>query len=285
MTSPKTILQRYGLSPRKSWGQNFLREPRIHQQIVTALGDPLPSTIVEIGAGLGTLTNYLLQTGAMVWAIERDRDLCHVLRQEFANEDRFQLCEADAVAFDYRKVFEKTKNRPVIVGNLPYHLSGPLLFRLLEAHVQTSTWIVMVQREVGDRLLAKPGSRTYGGITAAMSRERAFFRVCNVAPDCFLPPPKVQSIILRIEALAAPRGDVRDRNGYLHLVRVAFQQRRKTILNSLSTMFPKSVLRSWCELANIDPSSRPETIAPEQFAHLQRQREQYENESNSRSFR
>ncbi len=295
--SPATVLRRHGLSARKQWGQHFLRDLSVHAAIVDAADVGPGGRVVEIGAGLGTLTAHLLQTGAEVWAIERDRDLCTVLRAELGEHPRFMLHEADAVKFDYRTASDPapadppcpadasdesggdeaqggaTTTRPAIVGNLPYHLTGPLMFRLLEAHAQTGPWVVMIQKEVADRLCAPPGSKTYGGITAALSRVRRISGVVYVPPGAFLPPPRVDSAVIRLDPLPQPRGEVGSEAGYLGLVRTAFQRRRKTLLNALSAIAPKDQVRSWCERAEVNPGLRPERLGPEEFAALQRARE------------
>lgn len=270
---PAELLRAHGLAPRKSWGQNFLHAPEIHAAIVRAAGAGANTRIVEIGAGLGTLTCHLLATGAEVWAIERDRDLCTVLRQELAHVDHFTLHEADAVRFDYATAADAEHPRPVVVGNLPYQLTGPLLFALLRYDACTGPWIVMVQKEVADRVCAPPGSKTYGGISAALSRVRDIRKVRDVPPGCFLPPPRVDSAVMRLDPRERPRGEVGNPSGYLALVRAAFSQRRKTLLNSLSTLASKDHVRAWCEQAGVDPRLRAERLGPEEFAALQRARE------------
>jgi 16S rRNA (adenine1518-N6/adenine1519-N6)-dimethyltransferase len=269
--SPGEVLRRHGLTPRKSWGQNFLHAHEIHQQIVAACGAAPGRTVIEIGAGLGTLTAHLLAAGANVEAIERDRDLCEVLRAEFADEPRLRLHEADAVRFDYSSLAGHPP--PAIVGNLPYQLTGALLFALLEHDAQTGPWVVMVQREVAERLCAEPGSRRYGGVTAALSRVRRISRVCNVGRGCFLPPPRVDSAVVRLDPRPAPLGDVADPHGYLSLVRACFQRRRKTLVNALAGVATREQALRWIAAANLDPNIRPERLDPASFAALQRARE------------
>lgn len=270
--APGQVLRRHGLAARKQWGQHFLRDPSVHAAIVGAAMLGPDDRVVEIGSGLGTLTAHLLQTGAEVWAIERDRDLCEVLRAELGGEPRFTLHEADAVRFDYATAVGSPRP-PKIVGNLPYHLTGPLLFRLLEAHTVTGSWVVMIQKEVADRLCAQPGSKTYGGITVGLSRVRDIVGIAHVPPGAFLPPPKVDSAVIRLDPRATPRGEVADEAGFLSLVRTAFQRRRKTLLNALGALGSREQVLSWCERAGVDPRLRPERLGPEEFAALQRARE------------
>lgn len=272
--SPAELMAKHGVSARKSWGQNFLHDPHIVDRIVAAAAATQPMRIVEIGAGLGAITHRLVEL-CPVWAIERDRDLCEVLRNEFSSNQNFSLHEADAVKFNYESAREglAATQLPTIVGNLPYQLTGPLLFKLLESHEHTGPWIVMIQREVADRLTAEPGSRTYGGATAAISRERSIQLVTRVPPGCFTPAPRVQSCVIRLDPRPQPLGEVAQRKGYLQLVRSAFQGRRKTLRNSLAQLADKARVESWCASAGIDPSLRPERLGPEQFAALQRARE------------
>jgi 16S rRNA (adenine1518-N6/adenine1519-N6)-dimethyltransferase len=271
--SPGQVLRRHGLWARKSWGQNFLHAPHVHAAIVAASGANASTRVVEIGAGVGTLTAHLLATGTELWAIERDRDLCAVLRAELGHVERLRLFEADAVTFDYASACDAEHPRPIIVGNLPYHLTGALLFALLEQQDATGDWVVMVQKEVAQRIVAPPGSRTYGGLSVVLGHARALEWVIAVPPGAFLPAPKVESAVIRLRPLAAVRGEVGDVKAFRALVRTAFQRRRKTLANALSALVERPRVLRWCEVAGVDPGVRPETLAVEQFAALQRARE------------
>ncbi len=263
---PGVLLRRHGLTPRKAWGQNFLHDPNVLADIAAAVPDGAP--VLEIGAGLGTLTGRLLAAGHRVHAIERDRDLCAVLRAELGARPDFALHEADAVTFDYGRAGPET----TIVGNLPYHLTGPLLFRLLAYHAATGPWIVMVQREVAERLLAAPGSRRYGGTTVALGRVRAPALVRHVARGAFLPAPRVDSAVVRLDPRPAPLGAVPDEAAFLDLVRRTFQRRRKTLQNALAWAGSRAQVLAWCRAAGADPRARPETLDAATFAALARAR-------------
>jgi 16S rRNA (adenine1518-N6/adenine1519-N6)-dimethyltransferase len=257
---------------RKSWGQHFLAEEAVYEAILQAARPRPGSRVVEIGAGLGTLTARLLDAGAEVWAVERDRDLCAVIEAELGSHARLRLCEADAVRFDYGDC-GGAGTRPEVVGNLPYHLTGRLLFALLRHHAKTATWVLMVQREVADRLCAAPGSRRYGGVTVALSRVRAIDLVCPVSRTCFVPSPRVDSALVRLVPRSEALGEVADADGFLSLVRAAFQRRRKTLANALAGLVDREEALAWCAAASVDPRLRPEQLGPEDFAALQRARE------------
>jgi 16S rRNA (adenine1518-N6/adenine1519-N6)-dimethyltransferase len=245
----------------------------VHAAIVAASGAQVGRRVIEIGAGLGTLTDKLLSTGAEVWAIERDRDLCAVLRTELGDRPNFVLHEADAVKFDYAGAIAEQSEPVAIVGNLPYQLTGPLLFALLERAEGSGPWVVMVQKEVADRLCARPGESDYGGVTAVLSRVRTIRKVCSAPRGCFLPPPRVDSAVIRLDPRPQRLGEVKDEAGLRELVRTAFQQRRKVLSNALSPLAGRAEALRWCAEAGIDPGVRPETLGPEQFAALQRARE------------
>lgn len=272
IVGPGELLRKYGLAPRKSWGQNFLHDPRVHEEIVIASGAAPGGRVVEIGAGLGTLTMHLLRTGSEVWAIERDRDLCDVLRKELGGIRDFRLFEANAITFDYSSA-ALDSGRVSVVGNLPYQITGELLFALLEHDASTGVWIVMVQQEVADRLCASPGTKQYGAPTVSLGRTREITRVCQVGPGSFLPPPRVNSTVVCLAPRAQARGEVGDPAGFRALVRAAFGQRRKTLLNSLSVLASKEAVSSWCASAGIDAGLRAERLDSAQFAALQRARE------------
>lgn len=270
--SPVTVLRRHGLEARKSWGQHFLHAMHVHASIARTVGAAAGTRVIEIGSGLGTLTAHLLEAGADVWAIERDRDLCEVLRKEFGTLENFTLHEADAVKFDYSAAAEGDV-RPHIAGNLPYHLTGPLLFRMLEAQAVTGPWVILIQKEVAQRLCAAPGSKTYGGITVGLSRVRDISMVMHVPPGAFAPPPKVDSSVVLLAPRDTPRGEVPDEARFLSLVRTAFQMRRKTLSNALRPLGSREQVEAWCQAAGIDPKLRPERVSVEGFAAIARARD------------
>ena len=267
--SPARLLRRHGLRPRRSLGQHFLSEPRVAAAISRATGVGAGDTVVEIGAGLGSLTRLLLDTGARVVALERDRALVPILRELFADHPRLEVVHADALRFDYGTV--EADPAPAVVGNLPYNISAPLIFRLLEASADTGPWTLMFQREVARRLLAAPGTKEWGALTALVLPRRRVETVLEVGRGAFHPPPKVDSAVVRMTARARPWFDDVPPEDYRRVVRAVFATRRKTLRNSLNGGFATLDLGAIDALlgeAGIDGRRRGETLALEEFAAL-----------------
>lgn len=265
--SPGALLDRHGLRAKKSWGQNFLGDEEILDDIA-ARAAPSPGTrVVELGAGLGHLTARLLAHGAEVVAVERDRDMARVLRAELG--DRVRIVEADAARLDWASLFPEGPLS--VVGNLPYHLTSPILFALLDRPERIARAVFLVQREVAERLAAPAGSRE-GGLLGVLLQQRAQVRlVRRVPPGAFLPPPKVESAVLQIEP-GPPRAPVLDPARFRQLVKAGFAQRRKTLANALraARLAPAEALDRALGAAGIDPRRRGETLTVEEWAALER---------------
>jgi 16S rRNA (adenine1518-N6/adenine1519-N6)-dimethyltransferase len=262
---PRTLLQRYGLFAKKSWGQNFLVDERAYKAIVAASAAGPSEIVIEIGAGLGTLTSRLLNTGAEVIAVERDRDMCEVLRAELANRPRFSLREENALALDIAAL--GLPKKPIIVGNLPYQIATPLLFRFLAQRTELLHIVVMLQREVAERLYAAPNSDAYSALSAQVQMLAQVEKVCPVGRGGFLPPPKVESMVVRLVPLPGTRVPVRDLENYSRVVRAAFSQRRKTLRNALGAAFGDAAIVA-IATTGIDLGRRGETLSVAEFAQL-----------------
>jgi len=267
----RELLGRYGLHAKKSWGQNFLIDERAYDAIVAACDLSGSDLAVEVGAGLGTLTSRLLRTGASVIAIERERDMCEVLRRELGDRPKFSLREENALQTDYEAL---AAGRPmVVVGNLPYQIAAPLLFRFLEARAAIRRIVIMMQREVATRLLARPDTEDYSALGAQVQMLATVRRVCHVGRGCFLPAPRVDSTVVLLEpfAAAATAVPVLDLGCYAQVVRAAFGQRRKTLRNALATL-PAELLgpRAMAAItgSGIDLGRRGETLTVAEFAQL-----------------
>ncbi len=269
---PRELLRRYGLAAKKSWGQNFLVNDGVYRAIVDATVDGDDAWVIEIGAGLGTLTARLADRvpDGKVVAIERDRDMARVLREELGDRANVEIVEADAKTFDYAAV-AKQRGAPVSVcGNLPYQLSSMILFALLDPAVRPhiARAVVMLQREVADRLVASPGTKAYGGLTAIVSAYADVSTVVRVKPGSFHPPPKVESAVVAVRPLASPRAPIADEAHYADVVHAAFGQRRKTLRNALRASFDPTAVDAALAAANIEGGRRGETLAVSEFAAL-----------------
>ncbi len=283
--SPRALLEKYGLRAKKSWGQNFLGDDGILSDIAR-LAAPRPGDlVVELGAGLGHLTARLAARGARVVAVERDRDMAEVLRGELGGT--ISLLEADAARLEYGELAKRfggftstttstststdASPKVSVVGNLPYHLTSPILFSLLDQVDAVSRAVFLLQREVAERLAAEPGTKDWGILSVLLQREADVSVERIVPPGAFLPPPKVDSAVLC--AIFRPPADaVADPARFRRLVKAGFAQRRKTLGNALRAggIAPADVLGAALARAGIDPGRRGETLTVSEWAALDR---------------
>jgi len=264
MSDAHALIAKYGLRAKKSWGQNFLVDARAYREIVHACAIGEGDWVAEIGAGLGTLTARLAATGAHVVAIERERDMLEVLRSELGGDARIEVVEANALTYDYAALAARAGRPPVIVGNLPYQIASPILFRLLETPAPLARIVVMLQKEMADRIVAPPGEKAYGALSVMVRFYGEPKLVCRVRAGGFVPAPRVDSAVLRIvphqERLA-----VSDRK-FSEVVHAAFNQRRKTLRNALSAAFDGDRVDQALAAASIDGMRRGETLSVTEFA-------------------
>jgi 16S rRNA (adenine1518-N6/adenine1519-N6)-dimethyltransferase len=224
--------------------------------------------VIEIGAGLGTLTARLLATGAQVLAVERDRDMARVVRGELGGEPRLELAEANALEFDYAQAARAAGRRAIVVGNLPYQIASPILFRLLAQRADLERLVVMLQREVAERIVAAPSSAAYGALSVMVQVAGAPRIVCKVPAGAFLPAPKVASAVVRVDLSPGTRAALTDETRFGEVVHAAFGQRRKTLKNALSTLADGARVAQALERAGIDGQRRGETLSVAEFARL-----------------
>ncbi len=250
---------------RKRFGQHFLHDPAIIARIVDAIALQSGDAAVEIGPGQGALTARLLRAAGQLDAIEIDRDLAAVLRARFAAEPCWRLHECDALQIDWRALAAARGARLRIVGNLPYNISTPLLFRLLACADVIADMHFMLQKEVVDRIVAAPGSAAYGRLTVMLAPHVLATRLLDVGAGAFRPAPRVSSALVRLQVLEAPP-DWSASPLYGELVTAAFGQRRKTLRNALSQLLSPAQIHA----EGIDPGARAETLAPAQFGALAR---------------
>jgi len=245
---------------RKRFGQHFLCATDIVSDIIDAVAAVHGDTLVEIGPGLGALTVPLANTGAELHAIEFDRDLAGPLRQRFAGFDNVTIHEYDALKFDYAALGDDLR----IVSNLPYNISTPMLFRLIEYKKNIRDLHLMLQKEVVDRMAATPGGKSYGRLSIMLGCHMQVQPLFDVPPEAFNPPPKVHSGVVALRPLPDDAFRVNDSAAFSALVAKAFSQRRKTVRNALKGLADEQQLES----AGIDPTIRPEQIPVENWVAL-----------------
>ncbi|MGI9222045.1 MAG: 16S rRNA (adenine(1518)-N(6)/adenine(1519)-N(6))-dimethyltransferase RsmA [Woeseiaceae bacterium] len=245
---------------RKRFGQHFLTDPGVVDAIVNAIAPDQNDTVVEIGPGLAAITAPLLTQSGHLHVVELDRDLAAMLREKYGTEPRMTIHEADALEFDYSKLGEELR----IVGNLPYNISTPLLFHLLEYRAHVTDMHFMLQKEVVARMAASPGSKAYGRLGIMLGCYFDIEALFDVDRLAFDPPPDVTSAIVRLAPLPPGTYNINDTQKLSKLVATAFSQRRKTIRNSLKKVIDEETL----EYVGIDPGLRPEAISIAQYVEL-----------------
>lgn len=253
-------------SPRKRFGQNFLRDAAVIDAILATACPRTGEHWVEIGPGLGALTEPLIKAAARLDVIELDRDLAGLLKKKFAGAPHLKIFSADALGFDFSGLVENGEKLRII-GNLPYNISTPLLFHLAAFAPVIRDLHVMLQKEVVNRICATPGGKVYGRLSVMMQYHFQTEPLFEVAPDSFRPAPKVLSAVLRLAPHLKPPVDVKDPAVLIGLVTEAFSQRRKTLRNSLKKRCPESLLLE----SGIDPDLRPENLTLADFAKLSNQ--------------
>jgi len=270
--SPRTLLSKYGLSAKKSWGQNFLVSERAYRAIVDATVRDAGDWIVEYGAGLGTLTMRLAERTAegKILAIERDRDMARVLRGELGHLDNVEVVEANALTYDLTMAARWCGESVAVCGNLPYHIASQIVTRIIAARHSVTHAVIMLQREVAERLAAEPGTKAYGALTVHVQTYADVSTVLHLGPEAFVPRPKVDSTIVRLRMLPGgePRVPVAAPEHYSDVVRSAFRQRRKTLRNALCARFDTGDVDQALRQAGIDGKRRGETLSLAEFAAL-----------------
>ena len=248
---------------KKRFGQNFLHDPNIIRKIVQSIHPKAEDHLVEIGPGQGAITKELLKSCGQLDAVELDRDLIHPLAEMCADLGQLQIFNADALKFDFCQL--QTDERPLrLVGNLPYNISTPILFHLLEQAKCIQDMHFMLQKEVVDRMAAPPGSKTYGRLSVMLQAWCDVEPLFDIGPGAFKPAPKVDSAFVRLIPYQTPPFPVSDPALFSQIVSQAFNQRRKTLRNSLKELISDDIFLA----ADIDPSLRAERITLEQFARL-----------------
>ena len=262
----RMLLNQYGLKAKKKFGQNFLVSEEIITDIVKRAEITNEDVVLEIGPGLGTLTKELLKKAKKVIAVELDEDMCGILKQRFL-DDKLEIVNEDILKLDLNEI-TKEYGTIKVVANLPYYITTPIVMKLLEGKYDISTITVMVQKEVGERLCSTSKDRENSAITIAINYYAKATIVIDVPRDLFYPSPDVDSVVIRLDVLKTPPVKVKNEKVFFKIVKTAFSQRRKTILNSLSSGYDKEIIKNILEKLNLDIKLRAEDLSIEDYASI-----------------
>lgn len=261
------IIRRFGIRAKHRLGQNFLIRPDVVAAIAEAAEIGEGSSVLEIGAGIGTLTQALAETGADVTAFEIDQSLEKVLSHTLESYDNVQVIYEDILKTNLKERLGSQEWHAA--ANLPYYITTPILLYLISSELPISLFVFMMQKEVADRIMASPGTKDYGALTIAVRFDCTVERVLNIAPDAFLPRPAVTSTVLKIRRRKEPAVKVKDRNLFFRLVKMGFGQRRKVFTNAMKAGGIDADLgKKILTVAGIDGTRRGETFSMEEYAAL-----------------
>ncbi len=263
----KYILQRFDIRMSKRLGQNFLIDSAIVQGIVDAANVTAEDRVLEIGPGIGTLTQALAETGAAVTCVELDKRLPEVLSHTLEAYDNVNIIQGDILKVNIPEIMG---NQPFkVVANLPYYITTPIIMALLEQHLPITDIVVMVQKEVAERMAAQPGGKTYGALSVAVQYYTIPEIALYVPPRSFMPPPEVESVVVDCKVRPKPAVDLLDEKLFFRVVKAAFGQRRKTLNNALKSVgVDKNIISDVLAKAGIDATRRGETLSLDEFAAI-----------------
>jgi 16S rRNA (adenine1518-N6/adenine1519-N6)-dimethyltransferase len=272
----KAILEKYGFSFKKSLGQNFLIDTNILKRIVEHAGLSETSGAIEIGPGIGALTEQLAKNSQKVVAFEIDQRLLPILKETLSPYPNVTVIHQDVLKSDVKAVMDSEFSDiddVMVVANLPYYVTTPIIMKLLEDHLPIRGIVCMLQKEVADRISAKPGTKDYGSLSIAVQYYTEAETVMIVPKTVFVPQPNVDSAVIRLTRRQTPRVEIKDESFFFQVTRASFAQRRKTLFNNLQSGLPngkekKQLILSVLEEVGIDPTRRGETLSIEEFASL-----------------
>ena len=266
------FLKEHGISAKKRYGQNFLIDPKVLSRIIEGADITKEDTGLEIGPGIGTMTQALCEAAGHVIAVEIDRDMIPLLEENLAEFHNYEIINEDILKVDLKKLI---KERLKIAANLPYYITTPIIMGLLEQDLPLDSVTVMVQKEVAERMQAKPGTKDYGALTLAVQYYTKAEIIANVPSNCFIPRPNVDSAVIRLKLHEDPPVRPADEKKMFGLIRAAFSQRRKTLVNALkndAALSSEGVTKERIEAAisrmELDPNIRGERLSLEEFARL-----------------
>ena len=268
------IIQKYEFMFQKKFGQNFLIDTHVLEKIISAAGITKNDCVLEIGPGIGTMTQYLAENAGHVVAVEIDRNLIPILKETLADYDNVTVINEDILRVDIKALAEEYNGgKPIkVVANLPYYITTPIIMGLFESGVPIDNITVMVQKEVADRMKEGPGSKDYGALSLAVQYYAEPEIVANVPPNCFIPRPNVGSAVIRLDRYAEPPVQTADEQFMFSIIRASFNQRRKTLVNGLSNApglnVSKEKIKEVLARMELSETVRGETLTLEQFAQL-----------------
>ena len=268
------VIQKYQFAFQKRFGHNFLIDAHALEKIVSAAGITKDDCVLEIGPGIGTMTQYLAESAGQVIAVEIDTNLLPILADTLKDYSNVKVINQDILKVDINELVKEYNNgRPIkVVANLPYYITTPIIMGLFESNVPIDNITVMVQKEVADRMQVGPGSKDYGALSLAVQYYASPYIVANVPPNCFIPRPNVGSAVIRLTRYQEPPVQVKDPKLMFKLIRASFNQRRKTLQNGLNNSpeisFSKEEITKAIESLGVSPSVRGEALSLEQFAQL-----------------
>lgn len=268
------ILKKYNFRFQKKFGQNFLIDTHVLEKIIASAGITREDFVLEIGPGIGTMTQYLCENARHVMAVEIDQNLIPILKDTLSSYDNVTVVNEDILKLDIARVAEEyNQGKSVkVVANLPYYITTPIIMGLFESHVPLESITVMVQKEVAERMQSGPGTKDYGALSLAVQYYSEAEIVANVPPNCFMPRPNVDSSVIRLTCHRKPPVRVKDEKLMFRLIRASFNQRRKTLQNGLSNdgglHISKEQAAQAIEKLGVSPTIRGEALTLEQFAAL-----------------
>ena len=267
------VLQKYDFTFQKKFGQNFLIDTHVLDKIISAAHITKEDMVLEIGPGIGTMTQYLAEAAGKVIAVEIDKNLIPILSDTLSEYQNVRIINEDVLKLDLRKLADEENGGKAIkvVANLPYYITTPIIMGLFENHVPVESITVMVQKEVADRMQTGPGSKDYGALSLAVQYYAEPYIVANVPPNCFMPRPKVGSAVIRLTRHKEPPVEVKDEK-LIDIIRASFNQRRKTLANGLNNSdkitCSKEIITEAIEKLGKGPSVRGEALSLQEFASL-----------------
>ena len=266
------VLQKYNFNFQKKFGQNFLIDTHVLDKIIEASGITKEDFVLEIGPGIGTMTQYLCENAREVVAVEIDKNLIPILSDTLSEYDNVTVINEDILKVDINRLAEeKNGGRPIkVVANLPYYITTPIIMGLFESHVPIDSITIMVQKEVADRMQVGPGTKDYGALSLAVQYYAKPEIIANVPPNCFMPRPNVGSAVIRLTRHAEVPVQVDDEKLMFRIIRASFNQRRKTLANGLNNSpeihLPKEIIQESIEELGVPITIRGEALTLEQFA-------------------